>query len=68
MAWECADCGDRQEMDFVCHHCGKAVCGNHGIKIRDNAFVEDVNGDLPYAAHCQSCLALHHSRTPARWR
>jgi hypothetical protein len=52
---------------FVCHHCGKPVCDQHGLVVSaDDAFDdsdEDSGKRVPQPAmHCKQCADEHHPR------
>lgn len=56
---KCAVCEDR-EMQYVCHHCGKPICGDSKCShtITDPVFSTD---EKPIAArHCLHCLEDFH--------
>jgi hypothetical protein len=68
MALECANCGSTENVDAVCHHCGKPLCGdleNCRCEIEDSAF-----GSTPVspvvAFHCRECWQVHHPGTRPR--
>ena len=66
MAWECADCGEKEKDKVkmpVCHHCGKPVCQRHREKITDDAFALVANTTTsPVAVHCLDCRRDFHVR------
>ena len=66
MAWECADCGAKEQqnhMILVCHHCGKPVCGKHREVITDSAFSADLTRPAGRAGvHCMDCRKEYHRR------
>lgn len=63
MAWQCAVCYEREDVNVVCHHCGRPLCAKKqdGIEtcrllVVDDAFAEtDVR-----AYHCPGCARKHH--------
>jgi hypothetical protein len=66
----CYFCG-RPEVDMICHHCGRAICGEHGpTPIPEGRTIENpefTDIDLGHTAvgetgvHCENCI--HHVRT-----
>ena len=52
MAWECGECNNRKDIDAVCHHCGKPLCGEDQVWIADFVFADEtgaIGGKLPTA-------------------
>lgn len=68
-------CGVRGEPEsderpvFVCHHCGKPVCEEHGwVVAADDAFEASEEPVPRPAMHCPECVAQYHPRTSGRRR
>lgn len=41
MAFKCAICGSEQNVNVVCHHCGRPLCEKHRqLRVNDKAFVD----------------------------
>jgi hypothetical protein len=66
MAWECADCGEKEREGVkipVCHHCGKPVCTRHREQINDDAFgAGEISAAPRVAVHCLDCRRDFHPR------
>lgn len=66
MAWECADCGEKEQPNMkipVCHHCGKPVCKRHREMIQDDAFsARDDSNTSRVAVHCLDHKREFHPR------
>lgn len=66
MAWECADCGEKEQPKSkipVCHHCGKPVCRKHREMITDDAFsAGPARATSRVAVHCLDCRKDFHPR------
>ncbi len=66
MAWECSDCGQKEQGQrkiTACHHCGKAVCKSHRRMIDDEAFSAWPDQDMTrIAVHCLDCCQAYHSQ------
>lgn len=74
MAWECADCGEKEVISsmrnggdsrriVVCHHCGKPVCFHPSRVIADDDFGTSVEPPTARAAvHCADCKNKHHPK------
>ena len=64
MAWECSDCGRKEQGDSkitVCHHCGRPVCKMHREMIDDDAFSAwSDQTATSVAVHCLDCLQTFH--------
>lgn len=66
MAWECADCGEKEQPGNkipVCHHCGKPVCKRHREVIVDDAFSDGSGPETSrVAVHCLEHKKEFHPR------
>lgn len=65
---ECANCGARENVHVVCHHCGKPLCDNRElcrIEIEDDAF-SGIRETPVIAIHCNDCWQTCHPHTRAR--
>lgn len=64
MAWECSDCGAREQGNSrmpICHHCGKLVCRKHREMIIDSAFSPALgDSQSRVAVHCLVCRLTFH--------
>lgn len=64
MAWECSDCGRKEQEDSkitVCHHCGRPVCKLHRVMAEDDAFSiwpDQIATNI--AVHCLDCWPAFH--------
>lgn len=64
MAWECAECGEKEPQGIIlpgCHHCGRPVCGRHRRLIDDAAFSTSATR---VAVHCLGCWRAFHPEAP----
>jgi hypothetical protein len=68
-------CGEHAEREsetrpiFVCHHCGKPVCEEHGwVVLADDAFGEVQEPVSRSAMHCTECAAKYHPRGASKRR
>lgn len=70
MKLKCAQRGDMESESnriFLCHHCGKPVCEEHGELVEDDGAFADSDFPLSISAmHCPEC-AGHHGRKDG-WR
>lgn len=68
MAWECSDCGRKEQRGTkmpICHHCGKPVCRTHREMIEDEAFSYSRDPtQTRVAVHCLACRQAFHPQTP----
>lgn len=63
MNLQCAVCGSEEDVDVVCHHCGKLLCKNEGSREmkpcrlikKDPVFSDDTE-----AYHCSECISKYH--------
>jgi hypothetical protein len=66
MAWECSDCGRKEERGgkiTVCHHCGRPVCDQDRVMASDGAFDDSPGHRVTnVAVHCRDCWSAFHSR------
>lgn len=75
MALKCAICSTEQQVETVCHHCGKPLCDAHRVTVtNDRAFVDSpfkrfalwlLVGDNTkpepiLVYHCPQCKRKHH--------
>lgn len=64
MSWECGECSRAEDDDvrvsWVCHHCGKPLCGEHTLLLNDGAFSSPSHVLGMSAAHCHECRDAHH--------
>ncbi len=65
MSFRCEECRKTEpeiKVVAVCHHCGKPLCGDDAIGLRDPAFAAKAGQSPPAAAHCPPCREQYHSR------
>jgi hypothetical protein len=78
MTLKCSEDGRPEDLSqnraiYVCHHCGRPVCQDHGLVVSaDDAFDDSVEapGDgtpsvrrMPQPAmHCKQCVEQHHRK------
>lgn len=64
MAWECSDCGRKEQGEgkiTICHHCGRPVCKSHRARIDDDAFsAKSDHIATTIAVHCLDCWQAFH--------
>jgi hypothetical protein len=68
MVLECANCGSTENVDAVCHHCGKPLCSdleNCRFEIEDSAFDSTTTSPV-VAVHCRECWQTFHPGTLPR--
>lgn len=54
---------------FVCHHCGRPVCEEHGwVVLADDAFSEAEEPMPRSAMHCPGCVTSFHPRSASKRR
>ena len=64
MSWECAEChvpeAPENQIDAVCHHCGKPLCRDDRVLHVDEVFAAR-RGEVGAAAvHCRACKREYH--------
>ncbi len=69
MILKCAQHGEEESASnpiYLCHHCGKPVCRQHGSLLADDDDFAPSDGPLTSSAmHCPECIR-HHSRREGR--
>jgi DNA-directed RNA polymerase subunit RPC12/RpoP len=64
MTWRCAECGDpetgKNQIDVVCHHCGKPLCKEDRTSSDGDVFSEVDRPIRNRAYHCHDCYQTHH--------
>ena len=70
MVLKCAQHGEEESDSrpiFLCHHCGKPVCEDHGTILLDDDDFAPSDEPLPIAAmHCPECVRYHSWRDGGR--
>ena len=57
MTLRCAFCSKPDEVDAVCHHCGRPLCASDKCR-----FAKEPDGDFSgrvKAYHCRDCIKQH---------
>ncbi len=66
---ECPTCTDKKNagnVQYACHHCGRLLCQNCFLEIKDNLFLGEEDEPVE-AVHCKPCAKRVHGHDANAW-